>query len=96
MRRLLLAPTWWLRHLLAVGLMVSFVLLGKWQMTKALSPSGTLTNFAYALQWWAFIGVVGWAWWDLARDEIHPKPPREPLPDDIDYPDEIDSGSTTR
>lgn len=41
-------------HLIALSLIVSMVLLGRWQLNVSNAKHFSLQNFGYALQWWAF------------------------------------------
>lgn len=69
-RRLLLSPTWWLRHLFAVVCLLAFLRLGWWQWDRAHDSDGTPRYFLYALEWVVFAGFVGFMWWHMVRDEI--------------------------
>ena len=69
-RRILLSPTWWGRHLLMVVLVVAFGFLGRWQWGRAMSSTGSLQNLLYALEWWVFAGLVVLGWAHLVRDEV--------------------------
>jgi DNA-binding transcriptional regulator of glucitol operon len=69
-RRILLSPTWWGRHLLAVVLVVVLSLLGRWQWSRAMASTGSLQNLLYAIEWWVFAGLVILGWALMARDEV--------------------------
>ena len=70
MRRRLLSPKWLALHALLIACLVSFSLLGKWQLTRAESVDGTIRNFAYALQWWIFAGFAVFFWWKMLRSDL--------------------------
>jgi DNA-binding transcriptional regulator of glucitol operon len=67
-------PRWIALHLLCVALVVTMVLLGRWQLIVSDEKHFSLQNFGYALQWWAFSGFTIWLWVRLVRD--HAAPPR--------------------
>lgn len=85
-RRVLLSPSWWWRHLLAVGLVALFLRLGWWQFTKGES-NGTLQNLFYGVEWPVFAAMVIWFWVQMILDEINPGR-RESRDDDKDIPTE--------
>ncbi len=70
MRRRLLSGKWLALHVLLVVCLVSFSLLGKWQLTRAESVDGTIRNFAYALQWWIFAGFAVFFWWKMLKSDL--------------------------
>lgn len=70
MRRILLSPAWWGRHVLMVVLVAAFVFLGRWQWHRAMAPTGSLQNLLYAIEWWVFAGLVVAGWAHLIRDEL--------------------------
>lgn len=60
-------------HVLTVGLIVTMVLLGRWQLDVSESKHFNIRNFGYALQWWAFSTFVAMMWARIMRDETrHP------------------------
>jgi DNA-binding transcriptional regulator of glucitol operon len=59
MRRLL-TPRWLLIHAAAVILVVGFLLLCWWQVSRA--RNGNLLSFGYALEWPAFAAFVVYVW----------------------------------
>jgi DNA-binding transcriptional regulator of glucitol operon len=61
--RFAVRPGWVAFHLLCVVLVVTMVLLGRWQLIVSNQKHFSLQNFGYALQWWAFsiFTVVLWA-----------------------------------
>lgn len=66
----LLRPGWLGRHVLVLGALIGFVLLGRWQWGVAQASRGSLQNLFYAVQWWVFcvVGVV--AWFRVCRAEV--------------------------
>lgn len=79
MRRLLLSPSWLVRHLLALGLVVAFILLGRWQWHRAESGNGL--SFAYTVEWPLFAAFVAFFWWKMLRFELHPPKQESPVED---------------
>jgi DNA-binding transcriptional regulator of glucitol operon len=68
----LLRPRWLAIHVLLVASVVTMVLLGRWQWNVAGSGGsgeGSLLNYGYALQWWAFAGFTVFFWTRLIRDQ---------------------------
>jgi hypothetical protein len=63
-----LSPGWLTLHLVAVALVVTMVLLGRWQLDVSNAKHFNLQNFGYALQWWAFSGFVVLMWARIVRD----------------------------
>ena len=72
MRRVLflLAPRWLALHVLVVAACVTMVLLGRWQWHVAHVHHGSIQNYAYAFQWWAFTGFALLMWLRVVRDAI--------------------------
>jgi DNA-binding transcriptional regulator of glucitol operon len=62
------SPGWVFVHLLTVALVVTMVLLGRWQLNVSNSKHFNLQNFGYALQWWAFSAFVLVMWVRVVRD----------------------------
>jgi hypothetical protein len=83
-RRPLLTPSWLVRHVLTIGLVVAFLLLGRWQWHRA--ESGNSLSFAYTFEWPLFAAFVAFFWWKMLHFEIHP--PAETPADEIDLEDE--------
>jgi DNA-binding transcriptional regulator of glucitol operon len=73
LRRLRFAvrPGWVALHLITVALIVTMVLLGRWQLDVSNSKHFDLQNFGYALQWWAFSVFVLVMWVRVVRDGMH-------------------------
>jgi DNA-binding transcriptional regulator of glucitol operon len=69
-RRILLSPAWWGRHVLMVVLVAAFIFLGRWQWHRAMAPTGSLQNLLYAIEWWVFAALVVAGWAHLIRDEL--------------------------
>lgn len=69
MRRILLSPTWWAGHVLVVLLAVLFCRLGWWQFDRSKTPTGSIQNFGYALQWPVFAAVLLYGWSRIVREE---------------------------
>ena len=66
--RFALKPGWILVHLLAVALVVTMILLGRWQLHVSESKHFSLQNFGYSIQWWVFSAFVLVFWWRILRD----------------------------
>ena len=66
--RTLWTPRWLLVHAAAVVLVVGFVLLCWWQVTRA--ASGNLLSFGYAIEWPAFAAFVVYVWVKEARQAV--------------------------
>jgi DNA-binding transcriptional regulator of glucitol operon len=91
----LLAPRWLALHVLVVAAGVTMVLLGRWQWHVAHVHHGSVQNYAYAFQWWAFTAFAVFMWVRVMRDAIRrcaadaePMPPAEPArtePEPVPY-----------
>jgi DNA-binding transcriptional regulator of glucitol operon len=70
-------PGWLALHVFTVAVVVTMVLLGRWQLSVSNSKHFSLQNFGYAIQWWLFsvCAVVFWA--RLMRDQSR----RDELPE---------------
>lgn len=66
--RFVVQPNWLALHVLTVALVVTMVLLGRWQLTVSEDKGFSLQNFGYALQWWAFSAFVLGMWGRALRD----------------------------
>ncbi|MFF5181471.1 hypothetical protein ACFY2Q_25865 [Micromonospora sp. NPDC000316] len=85
--RWLWTPAWIARHVAMVVLVVSFLGLGWWQISRA--TAGNSISWGYAVEWPVFAGFVVYVWWRevrLARRsaEAAAEPPAdtaEPSPD---------------
>lgn len=60
MRRLW-TPAWIARHVAMVVLVVSFLGLGWWQISRA--AAGNSLSWGYAVEWPIFAGFVVYVWW---------------------------------
>jgi hypothetical protein len=90
--RHLLTPRWLARHALALALIAVCVLLGLWQLRRAVG--GNTLSWAYTFEWPLFAVFVGWMWVRAARDDLSqargedpyaavrrvPLTPRQPTP----------------
>jgi DNA-binding transcriptional regulator of glucitol operon len=59
---------WFVLHLLCLALVVTMVLLGRWQLRVSNRKHFDLQNFGYALQWWSFSAFVIVMWVRMLRD----------------------------
>jgi DNA-binding transcriptional regulator of glucitol operon len=66
----LLSPRWLLLHVLTVAACGAMVWLGDWQWHTAVRNHGDLRNYAYALQWWAFVGFTVLMWFRVVLDHL--------------------------
>ncbi len=69
--RKLLTIRWIGFHLLTIGSVVLFCILGHWQWDVGGTHRGTLRNYAYGLEWWIFAVILLVMWWRLLRQELH-------------------------
>jgi len=76
--RTLWTPRWLLVHAAAVILVIGFLLLCWWQVSRAVD--GNMLSFGYAIEWPAFAGFVVYVWVKEARQAVRGKP--EPPPAD--------------
>ncbi len=67
--RFAVRPGWLALHVLTVALIVTMVLLGRWQLDVSESKHFNIRNFGYALQWWAFSTFVAIMWARIMRDQ---------------------------
>ncbi|MHB8329452.1 MAG: hypothetical protein ACYDD6_07510 [Acidimicrobiales bacterium] len=67
-------------HVSAAALVLSFLALGWWQVTRALS--GNSLSWAYVFEWPFFAGYVVFMWWRLSHDR--PRPTAGPPTSDRD------------
>jgi DNA-binding transcriptional regulator of glucitol operon len=66
--RRVLTPRWVLVHAAAVLLVVGFLLLCWWQVSRA--ASGNLLSFGYAIEWPVFAGFVVFVWLREVRKAV--------------------------
>ncbi|MEV0806170.1 hypothetical protein [Micromonospora sp. NPDC050200] len=62
------APAWIARHVAMVVLVVGFLALGWWQISRA--ASGNTLSWAYAVEWPIFAGFVVFVWWREIRHTL--------------------------
>jgi hypothetical protein len=61
-------PAWIARHVAMVVLVVGFLALGWWQISRA--ASGNTLSWAYAVEWPIFAGFVVFVWWREVRHAL--------------------------
>jgi DNA-binding transcriptional regulator of glucitol operon len=66
----LLRPKWLLLHVVALAACAAMIWLGHWQWRAAIRHHGDLRNYAYALQWWAFVGFMVLMWFRVVLDHL--------------------------
>jgi hypothetical protein len=66
----LLRPKWLLLHAFALAACAAMIWLGQWQWRVAIRHHGDLRNYAYALQWWAFVGFTVLMWGRIVTDHL--------------------------
>jgi DNA-binding transcriptional regulator of glucitol operon len=66
----LLRPKWLLLHAFALVACAAMIWLGHWQWRAAVRHHGDLRNYAYALQWWAFVGFTVLMWFRVVSDHL--------------------------
>jgi DNA-binding transcriptional regulator of glucitol operon len=75
-------PGWLGVHVFTVAVVVTMVLLGRWQLDVSNSKHFSLQNFGYAVQWWLFSACAILFWGRLMRDQARtngrPAEPGEP------------------
>jgi hypothetical protein len=72
--RKLLTIRWFGFHLLTIGCVGLFAVLGHWQWDVGGTHRGTLRNYAYGLEWWVFAVILLVLWWRLLRQELKGEP----------------------
>jgi hypothetical protein len=82
--RFLITPRWLAWHLIMVGSVYGMLVLGDWQLHRALS--GNALSWAYTFVWpiFAVFAVVFWA--KTIRDEFHPPAAAGPAGQDVALP----------
>ncbi|WP_046566261.1 hypothetical protein [Micromonospora sp. HK10] len=65
-------PAWIARHVAMVVLVVGFLGLGWWQVTRA--AEGNSLSFGYAIEWPVFAGFVVFVWWREVRHALRGTP----------------------
>lgn len=66
----LLRPRWLLLHVVTLAACAAMLWLGQWQWRAAIRHHGDLRNYAYALQWWAFVGFTLLMWFRVVSDHL--------------------------
>jgi hypothetical protein len=61
-------PAWIARHVAMVVLVVGFLGLGWWQVTRA--AGGNTLSFGYAIEWPVFAAFVVFVWWRELRHTL--------------------------
>ncbi|MFC0031806.1 hypothetical protein ACFFMM_19985 [Micromonospora chaiyaphumensis] len=61
-------PAWIARHVAMVVLVVGFLGLGWWQVTRA--AGGNTLSFGYAIEWPVFAAFVVFVWWREVRHTL--------------------------
>lgn len=73
--RFVLKPGWILLHLFTIALVVTMILLGRWQLDVSESKHFSLQNFGYSIQWWVFSAFALGFWWRIMRDAARRRAP---------------------
>lgn len=68
----LFGPRWLALHVVVVAAGVTMVLLGRWQWHVAHVHHGSIQNYSYAFQWWAFTAFAVFMWLRLVHDAAPP------------------------
>ncbi len=71
--RKLLTIRWIGFHVLTIGCVVLFCILGHWQWDVGGTKRGSIRNYAYGVEWWVFAVILLVLWWRLLREELHGK-----------------------
>ncbi|MFI6264637.1 hypothetical protein [Micromonospora sp. NPDC051006] len=78
-------PAWIVRHVATVVLVVAFLGLGWWQISRA--ASGNTLSWAYAFEWPIFAGFVVFVWWrelrHTLRGDVAPTEPADAEPAEV-------------
>ncbi|NLU80597.1 hypothetical protein HCA58_19940 [Micromonospora sp. HNM0581] len=61
-------PAWIARHVAMVVLVISFLGLGWWQLSRA--AAGNAISWGYAVEWPVFAGFVVFVWWREVRHAL--------------------------
>ena len=72
MRTRLLRPSWLAMHVLVAAAMYLMYRLGVWQWGRG-EATGSIRNYSYGLEWWAFcvLSLAGWV--KFCHDETTPE-----------------------
>ncbi|MCN0154112.1 hypothetical protein [Salinispora arenicola] len=76
MRRLW-TPAWIVRHVAMVVLVVGFLGLGWWQLSRA--AGGNPISWGYAVEWPVFAGFVVFVWWREVRHQLRDTEAADPV-----------------
>jgi DNA-binding transcriptional regulator of glucitol operon len=79
----LLSPRWLLLHVLTIAACSAMIWLGHWQWRAAARHHGDLRNYAYAVQWWAFVGFTVLMWSRVVLDHLRSEGSVEVRPDEL-------------
>lgn len=77
-------PAWIVRHVAMVMLVVGFLGLGWWQVTRA--AGGNTLSFGYAIEWPVFAGFVVFVWWREVRHTLRGTPAPADVPPAVRRP----------
>ncbi len=72
--RKLLTIRWMSFHVLTVGCVVLFCILGHWQWDVGGTKRGGIRNYCYGVEWWVFAVILLVLWRRLLREELHGDP----------------------
>ncbi len=86
--RFALRPGWLALHIVVIAVVVTMIVLGRWQLTVSEQKHFSIQNFGYALQWWTFslFALVLWAriMRDAARGAARGSPARQAPPPPVE------------
>ena len=68
--RKLLTIRWIGFHVLTIGCVILFVILGHWQWDVGGLKRGSLQNYAYGVEWWVFAVILLGFWGRLLLQEL--------------------------
>jgi hypothetical protein len=71
--RKLLTIRWIGFHVLTIGCVVLFCILGHWQWDVGGTKRGSIRNYCYGVEWWVFAVILLGLWGRLLREELHGK-----------------------
>lgn len=86
-----LSPGWLVLHVVTLAIVVTMVLLGRWQLDVSNAKHFNLQNFGYALQWWAFSAFALGMWVRILLDRGGR---RAATPDSADIATAPDAGAS--
>ena len=85
MRTRLLRPSWLLLHVLIALAMYAMFRLGVWQWGRG-HATGSIRNYSYGLEWWAFTVLTLAGWVKYCIDETGPAPAADTEPAAAELP----------